>query len=481
MTVDEAMQFAVRCHQAGQPVEAEQLCRRILAAQPDHPDALNLLGVLAAQAGCSDLAIELIRRAIAVRPDSAEYHSNLGNLLRAIDRTNQAIAAYRDALAINPKLAVVHTNLGGALARQGQLSDAAAEHREAIQLDPNLAEAHSNLGNALVDQGCVEQAITACRAAVALNPQNAQMQFNLANCLLLDGNFAEGWPAFEWRLKCNDLGERTFVQPRWDGGDLTEKTILIHAEQGFGDTIQFIRFIPLITGRAGKVIVECQPELIELLRELPGVAEWIPRGQPLPPFDVHCPLLSLPSHLGTTVLDIPPQMPPLRAPPNRCQLWQPRMARDSARLKVGLAWAGNPSHQNDRNRTIPVSELRPLGQIAGVQWFSLQKGSGHDRGAISIPGFDETDLPAPLHDFADTAAVIEQLDLVISVDTAVGHLAGAMGKPVWLLLPFAADWRWLRNRSDSPWYPTMCLFRQRQPGAWVEAIQRVIAAIAAIE
>lgn len=479
MTLDEAMHVALQHHQAGRLDEAEMLCRQVLALRPNRDDALNLLGVMACRAGYHDMAMDLIGRAIQINPSIAEYHSNLGNLQRAAGRTQEAIAAYRAALKIKPDLAEVYSNLGCALAGEGQLDEAVAAHRMAVGLNTNLAEVHSNLANALVDQCRIDQAIAAYRAAVALNPEHAEVQCNLAMCLLLQGDFAGGWAGYEWRLRCSDseFPMSRFSQPCWQGEELGGKTILLHSEQGLGDAIQFIRYASLVARRDGRVIVQCQRELIQLFKQLPDVTQWVATDEALPAFDVHCPLLSLPSVFGTILERIPAQSPPLRAAADRAEFWRIRLANHSGNLKVGLAWAGNPSHRNDRNRSMSSSLLAPLAQVPGVRLFSLQKGPAGQFGTVSrdLPLVDYT---GELHDFSETAALIDSLDLVISVDTVVAHLSGAMGKPVWLLLPFAPDWRWMLDRSDSPWYPSMRLFRQHRPGDWPDVVQRVAAEVA---
>ena len=355
--------------------------------------------------------------------------------------------------------------------RLGQLDQAISSHSTAIGLNPQLTEAYSNLGNAFTDFGKIDQAIAAYRQAISLKPDYAQVHWNLAIALLLKGDYAEGWCEYEWRWKCEDQSARRFTQPLWDGGDLTGRTILLHAEQGFGDTLHFIRYAALVKDRGGRVIVECQQELIGLLKQLTSVTQWITRGQPLPPFDVHRPLLSLPFVFGTTLENIPQQTPPLQAPANRVEQWRHRVADKSVVLKVGLAWAGNPHHKNDRNRSILLSQLMPLLEIPHIQFFSLQKGASTD-------GTNLLNLTTELHDFNESAALISNLDLIISVDTSVVHLAAAMGKPTWVMLPFAPDWRWLQQRDDSPWYPSIRLFRQTRIGDWPGVIDQVAAELA---
>ena len=466
-TVDQAMRIALQHYEAEEYQQAEKICRAILEANPDHGPAWNLLSILAYAAGQNDLALDLARRAIAIDPASAEYQSNLGNLLRAGGQPYEALTAYRRAIEIAPHLAAAHNNLGSAFTDLGGLQQAIACHQNAIRLNPGLPQAHSNLGNALVDLGKIDEAIASYQQAILINSNIPEVHVNLAISLLLRGDYAAGWPEYEWRW--GPPTDRGAKQKYWSGEVLDGRTILIRAEQGLGDTLQFVRYIPLLKERGGKIVVECQAELIPLLRQLPAVDEWIPRGHSLPTFDFYRPLLSLPMMFNTSVETIPPQNPPLEPPADRVEDWRSRLTGHASKFKVGLAWAGRPEHKNDRNRSIAKSLLSELVALKTVQFFSLQKGPANDDAAeLQLVDFSDD-----LHDFADTAALISLLDLVICVDTSVAHLAGAMGKAVWLLLPFAPDWRWMLDRVDSRWYPTMRLFRQNQRGDWAQVIHRV--------
>jgi tetratricopeptide (TPR) repeat protein len=334
-------------------------------------------------------------------------------------------------------------------------------------LNPELVEAHLNLGVALMAKTDVVPAITSFRRAIDLRPDSAKAHYNLALALLSSGNFREGWTENEWRWLCKGFTTplRRFTQPLWDGSPLHGRTILLHCEQGFGDSIQFIRYAPLVAERGGRVVLWAPPELLSLMRGVQGV-ETVATAEPFPPFDVHCPLLSLPRALDTRLESIPANVPYLFADPVRTARWKDKVVASANGLKIGLAWAGRPTHTNDRNRSIGLKQLAPLAEITGVTFYSLQKGSSAHHAAGAPSGMNLIDLTDELHDFADTAALIENLDMVIAVDTSVAHLAGAMGKRVWVLLPFSADWRWLLNREDNPWYPTMRLFRQKQIGNW---------------
>jgi Flp pilus assembly protein TadD len=509
MTPDQAMQLAVRHHQAGQLAEAEQIYRQVLTQAPEHADAWRLLGALVGQTGHPDSAVQMLSRAVQLRPDDAEAHSNLGNFLRELGRLDEAIAACRRAIELRPDIAEAHNNLGNALNDHKLLDEAIAAYQRAIQLRPDYAEACGNLGLALTVAGRFQEAIAACRRAVrikdndadahwhlgdalrgaglgaeaiaeyrraiALQPDFAEAHLNLSLTLLLRGDFQQGWPEFEWRQKTRTHSmSLNFSQPRWNGQGLEGKTILLHAEQGFGDTIQFVRYAPLVAGRGGRVILLCPHDLVRLLDGFAGLQQVIAGGAALPRFDVHCPLLSLPQAMGTDCLAaIPADVPYLRPPSDDQAAWKARFPADDAKLKIGLAWAGQPGHLNDRNRSLPLARFDGLSSVEGVQFYSLQKGDAARQTASSkLPLVDWT---SELRDFADTAALIANLDLIISVDTAVAHLAGAMGKPTWVLLPLAPDWRWMMDRDDSPWYPTMRLFRQRRMGDWADVIASMAA------
>jgi len=403
----------------------------------------------------------------------------LGNALRDDGQIDQAIAAFRQAIVLNPKFAEAYGNLGAALQHQGQLEESAAAFRQALAINPNLAHGHSNLGTVLEAQGQMDLAIAAYRQGIAVQRDSPIAHHNLALALLLLGDFRQGWEEYEWRWKCKDFPSNrlNFPQPQWDGSNLNGRTILLYPEQGLGDTIQFVRYVPLVAERGGKVIFGNRALMERLLQSIPGVEKWVAPGEALPPFDLHCPLLSLARAFGTTLESIPASVPYLFPDAKLRESWRTRLTAYPAELRVGLAWAGRPTHKNNRNRSMNLADLAPLLRLPGVRFISLQKGEAAAQ-ATTLPEEERlVDWTQELQDFADTAALIANLDLVISVDTAVAHLAGAMGKPVWTLLPFAPDWRWLLHRDDSPWYPTMRLFRQRSPGDWRSVIDRVAEAM----
>jgi tetratricopeptide (TPR) repeat protein len=452
--------------------------RQAVSLRPDLAEAHSNLGNALRENGLLDAALSECQLAIALRPNSAEAMNSLGSVLKDKGQLDEAVGAYRNAVALKPNFANAQNNLGVALREKGDLNESITAFQNAIALKPNFPNAHNNLGVALKEKGQLDEAIVAYRQAISENPNYAEPHYNLGMTLLLHGEMEQGWPEYEWRWKVRGFPspKRNFAQPLWDGADLGGRSILIYAEQGIGDTIHCIRYLPMVAQRGGRVIIEVAPSLIQLLQQLPGAQRWIAAGESLPDFDVQCPLLSLPHLFSTTLQSIPTQHSALRADPDLASAWRSRLEQ-SRDLKVGLAWAGAAGHTNDRNRSIALSEFAPLAAMSGIQFFSLQKGEAAKQIATPPAGMQIIDWTDELQDFADTAALIDGLDLIISVDTAVAHLAAAMGKPVWLLLPFIPDWRWLMDRQDTPWYPTMRLFRQTTRGDWRDVISHVTKAL----
>jgi tetratricopeptide (TPR) repeat protein len=513
-TISEALAIAIQHHNAGRLSAAEQIYRQILAVEPNHADALHLLGVVAHQVGEHEIAVQCIQRAIALNAAEAPFHNNLGTALRALRRNaeavaccrravelnpnyvdahynlgnglkgqgklDEAIACYRRALELRPDYAEAYNNLGTALNDQGKLDEAAACYHRALELKPNYAEAHNNLGLALHDQGKLDEAVACYGRAIELNPDYADPHLGRALARLLVGDWQRGWPEYQWRWQTKDSTPRHFPQPPWNGESLAAKTILLHAEQGLGDTIQFIRYAPIVKRHGAAVIVECQKPLVGLLEGCAGVDRLVGQGDDLPAFDVHAPLLSVPGILKTSLVDIPVGIPYLFAKPALVEFWRKRLAELDG-FKVGIAWQGSPAYRGDRFRSIPLRCFAALAQIPGVRLISLQKGAGVEQLAEVCDLFAVTDLSAELDErsgpFMDTAAVMKSLDLVITSDTASAHLAGALGAAVWVALPLAPDWRWLLDRCDSPWYPTMRLFRQTKLGDWQGVFQEIAKAL----
>jgi Flp pilus assembly protein TadD len=474
------LQTALQHHQAGRLPEAEVIYRQVLGQSPGHPGALHLLGVLTGQVGRVDLAIEMVGQAAQSAPDSPQIQSDLGVFLMDSGRLDEAIIAYRRAIQLDPDFASAHANLGAALTLKCDYAEAVASCRRAIELSPKYIQAHLNLASALRGLARYDQAIQVLRQALSHQPDHVECHHNLGWLLMLTGDFKSGWPELEWRnaLKSKHWSrqQRVFSQPRWDGSNLVGRTILLHAEQGFGDTLQFVRYVPLIARQAGQVILECQPELFRLLNHYPGATKVIRPGETLPPFDLHCPLGSLPFIFQTQLTSIPPAEPIIRPETTLLHTWENRLGPKQSRLRVGLTWNSNPTLQAQQHRSISLHQLAPVANLKEIELFSLQKGPGFEQ-IQELPTLPLKDYTADLTDFADTAALIAQLDLILTVDTSVAHLAATMGKPTWLMLSFSADWRWLLDRNDSPWYPTMRLCRQPSPGDWPSVVDQIIAAL----
>ena len=448
-----------------------------IGCKPDLVEAQSNLGNALKNLGRLDDAVASYRNAISCKPDFAEAHSNLGNALKELGCLDEAITAHHHAISCKPDFAEAHSNLGTALQELGRLDEAVAAYNTAIRLQPDFAEARSNLGNTLKTLGRLDEAIAAFNAAIACKPDYGNAHFNLGIGLLLSGDLSNGWIEYDWRWR-EGVKERKLQdlsKPQWRGEDLRGRTILLHAEQGLGDTIQFCRYAPLVAARGGRVVMEAPRALLRLLSGLAGVDRLIGTGEPLPAFDFHCPLMSLPTVFGTTLATIPATIPYLPVEEARRRHWQQRLSASAGR-RVGIVWAGNREHKNDRNRSLPFAALAPLWNIPGIRWYSLQVGERRADLAAAPPGVIE-DLSPALDDFAETAAALSQLDLVVTVDTSVAHLAGAIGRPTWVMLPSAPDWRWLTERADSPWYPSARLFRQTRRAAWGSVINDVASAI----
>jgi len=466
----------------GQFVEAVACFGKALSLQPDYVEAHYNMGCALRDIGKPDLALAPLEKARALSPTTPEIHLSLGNTLRDLGRPDDAILCLLEAIRLKPDYVKAHNNLGAIYYDLDRIEEALARHREALAIDPQCAASHSNLGVVLQRMGRPDLAAHAYREAIRLDPQTTEAPNNLAMALLLQGDYAQGWRLHEkrWLSRPLKLGVRAFEQPMWTG-DLEPKRLLIHAEQGLGDTLQFCRYLPLIDPRH-EIVFEVQAPLVDLMRQLPGVGAVVARGESLPDFDAHCPIMSLPFVFGTTLDTIPSQTPYLRADPVKVAGWANRL--EPARgLKVGVVWAGGARpnqpelEPTNRRRSMTLSALAPLAKAAGVSFVSLQKGPPASEAHAPPPGMSLFDFTDDLNDFTDTAALVETLDLVISVDTAVAHLAAAMGKPVWLLNRFDTCWRWLMNRDDSPWYPTLRLFRQPAPGDWDAVAMDIAAAL----
>jgi FKBP-type peptidyl-prolyl cis-trans isomerase 2 len=418
-----------------------------------------------------DEAISYYRKAIDQNPNHAGAYYNLGVAFQGKGLIDQAILYYEIAIGFNQEFTEAHHNLGVAFNEKGKFDEALICFQRVLQLKPDHARAYYNLGNALVARGQFNEAMQCYRKAIEINPGDADAQWSLGLINLRFGNFEEGWKGYEWRWELKDvMPKRDFSQPLWDGYDINGRTILLQAEQGFGDTFHFIRYAPLVAERGAKVVVECQEELVSLLRNTEGVSQVIAHGEQLPDFDFHCPLLSLPFVFRTRLDTIPAKIPYVNADPELIRNWRDRIESNKSEINIGLVWAGSPKLKFGHSRSCPIETFSALAQHNDITFYGLQKGEAEEQAKNPPEGIRLVNLSEQVHDFSDTAAIIENLDLVISVDTASAHLAGALGKPVWVLLPFVPDWRWMKDREDSPWYPTMRLFRQPAPGDWTSVI-----------
>ena len=522
--VDALFRLGSLVQQLGNGREAVELYHRVLELKPDHAESLNNLGCTARDDDQADQAVACFRRAVAAKPEFAEAHNNLGSALQAQNKLDEAEASYLEALRIKPDVAEFLTNLGSvrharrryaeavelherALSLKSDLADAwmnlgcslqmltrfdEAEdaHRRSLALAPKNVEAHFNLGSVFQGQSRVSEAVAEYDVVLSLKPQHAEARFNRSLCYLAEGDFVRGWPEYEWRLKCKKYLPRSFAQPLWDGRPIPGQTLLVHAEQGLGDTLQFVRFLPAAIARAGgRVLLEAQKALIPLLTDSgiareelgPNFGGLIARGEPLGEFDVQLPLMSLAHRLGVDCGALPVATQYLRAQPARVDRWRERLAVYGG-VRIGINWQGSADYWFDQFRSIPLREFAPIATLPGVTLISLHKGSGQSQIAEVAAQFPVVDLgetfDAGPGAFLDTAAVMQCVDLVISADTSTVHVAGGLGANIWLPCSAAPEWRWLLDRENSPWYPQMRIFRQRKPAQWGDVFERIAAAVA---
>jgi len=444
---------------------------RALEIKPDYAECCNNRGIVLQELGRLDAALDSFDDALALKPDNARVHNNRGTVLSELQRWDDSVTAYERAIALDPSYAEAFYNRGLVLHDLRHLGDALASFDKAIALRGDYVQAHHNRGAVLQDLLLPEEAIGAYAAAIRLSPDDAdppaESYANQAYCYLQMGRFEDGWRLHEWRKKLpRPIGNRSFTQPLWLGReDLSGKALFVHWEQGFGDTIQFCRYAKLLTSMGAHVTMSVQDPLYRLLSQFRPDLDIIREAEVAEQFDYHCPMMSLPLALRTTLQTIPATQRYISSDPTLRQRWEGRLPAPT-RPRIGLAWSGSAAHKNDRNRSVALDLLAPLFS-ADANWISLQYGAG------SSPHPKLQRFAGLLQDFADTAAVIDCLDLVITVDTSVAHLAGAMGKPAFVLLPFNSDWRWLLEHHDSPWYPSIRLFRQRRAESWASVILRV--------
>ncbi len=461
----------------GDHAEAAEALRRLLALRPALTEQRLLLSRALIQSDRTEEGVEVLRELLRRDPRSVSALTNLGVALRKLDRTDEALDAYRRGLAIDADEPGLLSNLGSLLNQEGELEEAISHFRRAIARKPDFLDAHVNLSVALRDGNRFAEAAAAAEEAIRIAPNSAEAHTNLSHALLLLGDFRRGFAEYEWRFKVPGFPTplQNFPQPAWTGQQPLEgRTVFLHDEQGVGDGIQFARYARCLKDRGAQVIVECNTQLLRLFQGLDGADQVIGRFSPPPPFDLHVPMMSVPHRLGATPDTVPAAVPYLRPEPDLAARWATRLSSEPG-LRVGVVWAGSPEHRNDRNRSIPLRLFAPFAAEPNVRLFSVQKGPGASQLADAPMPIQE--LGSEIADFADTAAILTSLDLLITVDTSVAHLAGALGRPVWVLLPFSPDWRWIIGRDDSPWYPTMRLFRQDAPGAWEPVIDRVAVAL----
>ncbi len=444
--------------------------RRLLEITPGNNNARISLGVCLQETNDLSGAIIQYEHALELDPDAVDALSNLGLALSIKGRHDKAIIPLERAVNLEPHTPSTHCNLGAVLQKMGRTGDAARCFEHAIEVAPGDAKAWSNLGNARQDQLRLDEACTAHARAADLAPNDADIHWNRAMTLLLSGDFAEGFAAYEWRRRTANHAPPAHESPRWDGNDPNGQRLLLISEQGFGDAIQFIRYGRLLQQRGAEIVVQCHPKLVNLFATLDGPPMVIPTGAALPLVDAHVPLMSLPHLFKTTDATVPAEVPYLRPPPNTLTPPEP-----TSRPCIGLCWTGNPDHPDNVQRSCPFDAFGPLIARAGIEWRSLQFGpaAAEAKGLIT----DDPEWKACLDGFANTAAALQALNLVITIDTVTAHLAGAMGLPVWLMLKHAPDWRWMTGRADSPWYPTMRLFRQKTPGDWSGVIKQINTAL----
>jgi len=474
-----ARNLAIAWQAKGDPVRAEPYSRRTLELQPQSAAAFRLRADILRECGRLDEALACAREALRLEPRDAGCANSVGLALRQLGRSEEAAAAFASAVALDDRLAEAHHNLGLELKEMRDFPAALAQFRAAAERDPLSADAQLSLGAALEASADAPQAIEHYRRAISLRPDLAQAHFNHALQLLHAEDYARAWEEFEWRWRIPELSKLRpqFAAPAWEGGAIGGRSVLVYTEQGFGDAIQFVRYLPLLAQGGARVLLLCPPALRRLLGGLAGVSAAASEGEPVPQTDLSCALLSLPLRLGRAAEPVPARVPYLSAEPAATERF--RAILGSGAPKIGLAWASHsPRPGLAELKSLPLRALAPLGRAAaGARFYSLQKGASAAEAGSPPPGLALVDLSAELRDFADTAAVIANLDLVISVDTAVAHLAGALGKPVWTLVPFPPDWRWQRSGEACAWYPTMRLFRQRRSYAWEEVFQAVAAAL----
>lgn len=464
---------AVALERLGRAAESLRRCDRVLALESHHVKAIATRGNALMQLERYEDAVSDYDLALVIEPNVASVLCNRGTALRSMRLGAQALQSYDAALAANPDFPEAWCFRANVLQDAFRYADALESLDRAVELRPNYAGAWLNKGNVLAEMSRADEALQAYERAIAIDPNFAEAQFAKGCLCLHQGDFALGWPQYEWRqrLPAASASARFFPQPLWLGeAPLEGQTILVHAEQGLGDTLQFARYVPHLSKRGAQVLLEVQPSLKRLMQALDGNVRVFATGEALPAFDFHCPLLSLPLAFRTEEKTIPADTPYLRAEPPRLSEWH-RALGEKRRPRVGIAWSGNPKHRNDLQRSVSLTSLKPLVEL-NVEWISLQK-DVRSSDLLELESAGVRRFDDEIHDFSDSAALVQALDLVITVDTAAAHLAGALNCPVWILLAHQSEWRWMNGRESSPWYPSARLFRQTQAGRWDDVVSAI--------
>ena len=484
-TLADDVRTASALFEAKRLAESAALYERVIAREPNIADLHNCLGRIRHELREYDQAGASYMRALQLDPNQASAMSNLGALFMDCGKLQPAAVMLRKAIQVDPERLEAYSNLGTLLTKEGDLRGAVDCFQRVLKVDPTYVPALCSLGYLHDCAGDEEGAVGYFRLALASEPDSPVVLFNMATRWLADGDFTRGWPAYDqrWGVRMFSSKRRHFDEPQWQGEDIRGKRVFLYSEQGYGDTLQFVRYVSMVAALGAEVVLEIQPGVRRVLGAVPGATQVIQGGdEPPAHFDYHCPLMSLPGCFKTGLETIPAQIPYISADAADVKRWAGRLKADT--FRVGLVWSGNPQHERDKLRSIPLAEFSGLLEISGVKFYSLQKGQGVAELAMIEPKFRPESLDLELEDFADTAAAIANLDLVICVDTSVAHLAGAMGKPVWMLVPAASDWRWLKGRADSPWYPTMRLFRQEKLKDWrgaLASVQQELQALVGVE
>jgi len=479
MDINAMLRAGVDCHQSGDFEQAEKIYQQILTIEPENSQAILFMGVLAYNVDKLDIARIYMEKAMELSPGNPACYVNLGNVCQSENKYKQAIGLYEKCIELDKNHIQAFSNLGVAWTKTGEFKKAADSLQRAIKLNPDYAEAHNNIGKVFEHLGKEDLALDHYNKALKIAPDFVEPGWNKSLLQLTRGDFVNGWQGYELRWKRqNALVRKIDAGQKWQGQNLNGKTIFVYEEQGLGDTLQFIRFLPLLKKQGAIVIFEVLPSLLRLVLDSKELFDRLWAGikgvdtRKADRFDYHVPLLSLPNLFKIDINTIPADIPYLRADTHRSSIWEKRLAMDDC-FKIGITWSGHPQHKNDTNRSVHLSLFSGIAKIKNVKLISLQKEKQEKWTDIDPNLIFYKDMGDEIEDFADTAAIIDNLDLVISVDTAIVHLAGGLGKSVWTLIPFLPDWRWMKKREDTPWYPDMKLFRQPAPHDWQSVFKNI--------